>query len=232
MNIIGRFAGIAYAAGSGLGLLLLLLWTSSVASILALVLFLLTEISAPLLLLPWTVILAKQLRVYQAIGNLGAIGLLLTCLRSLLWGLNALIPVTSGFYVAAGILNILAVIGSSFWLLWLWLFGFWCFRQNKNVHSLTQATSKDLQINETHIKRRNFLRLFASVGVGTAGSAFVLARTGLTIGNAPQEDMNVVYLCKSQDAHGPKVDNYGGICPFVRGEKAHGIGQIPPMRIP
>src|SRR5258708_635183 len=116
-------------------------------------------------------------------------------LRLLLWGLNALIPVTSGFYVAAGILNILAVIGSSFWLLWLWLFGFWCFRQNKNVQSVTQApqaTRKDLQINETHIKRRNFLRLFASVGVGTAGSAFVLARTSLTIGNTPESESDDV----------------------------------------
>jgi monoterpene epsilon-lactone hydrolase len=198
VSIIGRLAGISWATGSGLGLLLLLLWNttaSSVSFILALVLFLLTEIGAPLLLLSWTVILARQLRVHQAIGNLGAIGLLLTCLRSLLWGLNALIPVTSGFYIAAGILNILAVIGSSFWLLWLWLFGFWCFRQNKNVHSLTQApqaTRKDLQINETHIKRRNFLRLFASVGVGTAGSAFVLARTGLTIGNAPESESDDV----------------------------------------
>ncbi|GCE11935.1 hypothetical protein KTT_17940 [Tengunoibacter tsumagoiensis] len=198
VNIVGRLAGISWATGSGLGLLLVLLWSTTVSSvvfILAFALFLLTEIGAPLLLLSWTVILVRQLRAYQAIGYLGAIGLLLTCLRSLLWGLNALIPVPSGLYGVAGILNMLAVPGSSFWLLWLWLFGVWCFRQDKNVHKLIKAPKfarKHLQINETHIKRRNVLRSFARVGVGTAGSAFVLARTGLTIGNAPQSESDGV----------------------------------------
>src|SRR5260370_25918731 len=92
-----------------------------VVQVLATILFVHTEVATPLLMLFWTMTLARH---FRALWVLGVPGLLLVLLRSLVWGLNALLPIASGFYGTAGIVNILAVLGESLWLFWLLLFGF------------------------------------------------------------------------------------------------------------
>src|SRR6266702_1777018 len=110
MIITGGASGICWAVGALMGLTLVPLWASAltnVAQVLATILFVLAEVATPLLLLFWTMTLARQ---FRALGVLGVPGLLLVLLRSLVWGLNAILPIASGFYGTAGIGNILAVL--------------------------------------------------------------------------------------------------------------------------
>jgi acetyl esterase/lipase len=186
--LMGSIAGAFWAVGSVLGLVLLLLWSTATtvdASIPAMSLLLFTELGAPLLLAYWTVTLAWQLRAHRVSASLGAIGLLLVCLRSLVWGLNALLPPESGFYTLAGVLNILAVIGSSLWLVWLGSVGIhFLIRGQVNSSAQVRQTNGGMQA-PNRIKRRGFLRLGVGLGVGVAGTAFVLARANLTMTNSP-----------------------------------------------
>src|SRR5260370_31508523 len=125
--------------------------------------------------------LARHLR---AVWVIGVPGLLLVLLRSLAWGLNALLPIASGFYGTAGIVNILAVLGESLWLFWLLLFGFrLLIQRTMAVTSIPQAgNAKEDQV---RVMRRRFLKVAAGLGVGLAGAALVGARTALTIANQP-----------------------------------------------
>jgi acetyl esterase/lipase len=184
MIITGGASGICWAVGALMGLTLVPLWASAltnVAQVLAPILFVLTEVATPLLLLFWTMTLARQ---FRALGVLGVTGLLLVLLRSLVWGLNALLPIASGFYGTAGIVNILAVLGESLWLFWLLFFGFRLLIQRMMaVTSTPQAGSA--KEDRVRVMRRRFLKVAAGLGVGLAGAALVGARTALTIANQP-----------------------------------------------
>jgi monoterpene epsilon-lactone hydrolase len=185
--ITGGASGICWAVGALMGLTLVPLWASAltnVAQVLAPILFVLTEVATPLLLLFWTMTLARQ---FRAFGVLGVLGLLLVLFRSLVWGLNALLPIASGFYGTAGIVNILAVLGESLWLFWLLLFGFRLLAQREMAVMSTPQASK---ANEDRVRviRRRFLKVAVGLGVGLVGAAFVGARTGLTIANQPALD--------------------------------------------
>jgi len=184
MILTGGASGICWAVGALMGLTLVPLWASTltnVAQVLAPILFVLTEVATPLLLLFWTMTLARQFRAYWV---LGVLGLLLVLLRSLVWGLNALLPIESGFYATAGILNVLALLGESFWLLWLLLFSFRLLAQREmEVTHIPQASETNEE--QERMKRRRFLKVGTSLGVGLVGAAFVGARTGLTIASSP-----------------------------------------------
>ncbi len=124
--VAGSGAGIAWIVGSLTWLVLLPLWGgahTNTTQVLAMLVFVSTEIAAPLLLAFWTTSLAYRFRMYRVLGSVGVVGLLLIFLRSLVWALNALSPIESGHYGTAGLLAVLAVIGESLWLVWLFLFG-------------------------------------------------------------------------------------------------------------
>src|SRR5260370_14584921 len=128
--------------------------------------------------------LARHLR---ALWVLGVPGLLLVWLRSLVWGLNALLPIASGFYGTAGIVNILAVLGESLWLLWLLLFGFRLLTHRKmGVSQIPQTSEPNAE--QERMKRRRFVKLGTRRGAGLGGAAFVAGRTALTIANQPALD--------------------------------------------
>ncbi|GHO85877.1 hypothetical protein KSZ_38830 [Dictyobacter formicarum] len=170
-------------------MVLLLLWNIAIttaAAPLAWLLFLLTEIGTPLVLALWTLNVAWHNQMRRVLATVSAIGLFLVCLRSLVWGLNALLPMTSGFYTMAGILNLLAVVGSSLWLVWLGIAGIQLHSRGKKKSGRAQplSTNRDVLVPKSN-QRRNFLRLGVKVGVGVAGSGLVLARTGLVTANAP-----------------------------------------------
>lgn len=179
--ITGGGSGICWAVGALLELILMPLWINAlanVAQVLAAICFVLTQIAAPLLLLFWTINLGRQFRAHWIVWVAGP---LLILLRSLVWGLNALLPIESGFYGTAGILNILALLGESLWLFWLFLLGFRLMRKEQASAGTTQGVAKK--------GRRRVLRaavrVAVGVGAGLTGVAFVGARTGLTIIHQP-----------------------------------------------
>src|SRR5260370_1862324 len=185
--LTGGASGVCWMIGALCGLVLVPLWGSApvaLTQILATLILVTAEIITPFGLSLWTLALARQFRAHRVLGWLGAIGLLLTLVRSLFWGINVLLPIEAGFYGTAGILNILALLGESFWLLWLWLFGFRLLtRPPMAVISTPQAgNAKEDQI---RVKRRRFLQVATSLGVVLAGTAFVGARTGLIIASPP-----------------------------------------------
>jgi monoterpene epsilon-lactone hydrolase len=187
ITITGGASGICWAVGALLGLALVPLWGSAQATaahVAATIMLVFAELAAPLLLALWTVTLARQFRAHRVLGWVGAIGLLLVFLRSLVSVLNALLPIESGFYGTAGILNVLVVPGESFWLLWLLLFGFRLLTQRKMGVTQIPQTSETHEEQE-RMKRRRFLKVGTSLGVGLVGAAFVGARTALTIANQP-----------------------------------------------
>ncbi len=185
--VTGGASGMLWMVGALLGLALVPLWSSAQANaahVAATIILVFAELAAPLLLALWTVTLARQFRAHRVLGWVGAIGLLLVFLRSLVWVLNALLPIESGFYGTAGILNLLALLGESFWLFWLLLFGFrLLIQRTMAVTSIPQAgNAKEDQV---RVMRRRFLKVAAGLGVGLAGAALVGARTALTIANQP-----------------------------------------------
>jgi len=185
--VTGGASGMLWVLGALLGLALLPLWGSAQANaahVAATIMLVFAELAAPLLLALWTVTLARQFRAYRVLGWMGAIGLLLVFLRSLVWVLNALLPIESGFYGTAGILNILALLGESFWLLWLWLFGFRLLTQ-RTMGVMSTPQAGNAKEDRVRVMRRRFLKVAVGLGVGLVGAAFVGARTALTIANQP-----------------------------------------------
>jgi monoterpene epsilon-lactone hydrolase len=185
--ISGGASGICWAVGALLGLALVPLWGSAQANaahVVATITLVLAELAAPLLLALWTVILARQFRAHRVLGWVGAIGLLLAFARSLVWVLNALLPVESGFYGTAGILNVLALLGESFWLFWLLLFGFRLLAQ-REMATMSTPQAGNIKEDRVRVIRRRFLKGAVGLGAGLIGVAFVGARTGLTIANQP-----------------------------------------------
>jgi monoterpene epsilon-lactone hydrolase len=172
-----------------LGLAVIPFWSSTssnVAHILAMIILVLAEIGAPLLLAFWTLSLTRQFRMYRTSGLLGAIGLLLVALRSLLWIVNALVPIESGFYGTSGILALLAVAGMSLWLVWLFLLSFRLMGSHTRIPDPTrERCASEQEQRGKHLRRRSFLAVGAKLGTGIAGGAFVVARTGLTIAETP-----------------------------------------------
>ena len=185
--VTGGASGMFWVVSALLGLALVPLWSSAQANaahIAATITLVLAELATPLLLALWTVTLARQLRAHRVLGWVGAIGLGLSVACSLVWVLNALLMAESGFYATAGIFNVLALLGESFWLLWLLLFGFRLLAQREmGVTPIPQAS--ETHENQERMKRRRFLKVGTSLGVGLVGAAFVGARTGLTIASPP-----------------------------------------------
>jgi acetyl esterase/lipase len=181
--VCGGAAGTLWAAAGALGIVLLLFWDStgaaSTAQVIAALILVFAELVAPLLLVLWTWTLGRQLQALKGLSFVGAIGLLLVFLRSLFWIINALVPIEAGFYATAGILNILAVLGESLWLLWLFLLGFLLMRRGKEPVGTVEAQSGK------PIGRRRFLKAAVGLAAVLAGAAFVGGRTGLTIANQP-----------------------------------------------
>lgn len=180
--------------GALLGMILVPLWGSAPVALtqtLATLILVTAEILAPLGLFLWTWALAWQFRAHHLLGALGAIGLLLTLVRSLLWGLNALLPIEAGWYGTAGVLNVLALLGTSFWLLWLLLFGF-LLRTRPMTAVIAPPPAGKAGHDQVRVKRRRFLKGALGLGVGLAGTAFVGARTGLTIANSPEVEADDV----------------------------------------
>ena len=87
-------------------------------------------ILVPLLLVIWTLLLVRLFRAYRVLGSVSAVGLLLVLLRSLIWEMNVILPIETGYYATAGLLAILAMLGESLWLVWLFLFGFYLMRRS------------------------------------------------------------------------------------------------------
>lgn len=191
--LAGAGAGALWAIGALLGLALLPLWgraPAGVTGVLAALVLVTAEIAAPLALAPWTVALARQRRAYRAVGWVGAIGLALVAARSLLWGLNAALPVASALYGPAEVLSVLAVVGVSFWLLWVVLFGIRLMTRAAAgaAHALSagdSAASSSAVDRARGTTRRRVLRAALGLGVGLAGAAFVGVRTGFTIVASP-----------------------------------------------
>lgn len=179
--VSGGAAGILWAMAGAFGMILVLLWGSagaaSVVQVIALLILVFAELVAPLLLTLWTWTLTRQLQALKGLSVVGVIGLLLVFLRSLFWIMNALVPIETGFYATAGILNVLAVLGESFWLFWLFLLGFRLIGREKEFVRATQSVEKK--------GRRRLLKAAVGLAGGLAGVAFVGARTGLTVVNQP-----------------------------------------------
>jgi acetyl esterase/lipase len=192
--LIGGASSVCWMLGALLGLLLIPLWGSAPVTLtqtLATLILVTAEIITPLGLSLWTLSASRQFRAYRVLGALGAIGLLLMIVRSLFWGLNALLPIEAGWYGTAGVLNVLALLGTSCWLLWLWLFGF---RLRTRPMMAVIATPQAGKAGGDHVrvKRRRFLAFAFGLGVGLAGTAFVGARTGLTIANSPDGEGDAI----------------------------------------
>jgi acetyl esterase/lipase len=190
--LTGAAAGLLWALDAFVGLVLLPLWgraPAGLTAILALLVLVTGEIAAPLLLAVWTVTLARDLGARHVLGWVGTIGLLLVAARTALWGLNALLPVASGFYGPAQILYVLSLVGVSFWLLWLLLLGSRLVAHNAVAGAgASQATAA--AGSKGTIYRRRLLRGALGLGMGLAGAAFVGARTGFSIAAAPELEGN------------------------------------------
>jgi acetyl esterase/lipase len=188
ISLTGRAAGVLWVVGALVGLLLMLVWGNGPAGLtqtLAVLVLLLAEIAAPALLALWTVTLARHLQAYRVLGWIGAIGLLLGMARSLVWCLNALLPVASGFYGVAEALHVLSVVGASFWLLWLLLLGIRFLAQNALRGTLVpqDVATSDRTV---AVPRRRLLRGALGAGIGIAGAAFVVTRSGFMLGAEPE----------------------------------------------
>jgi acetyl esterase/lipase len=186
--LTGATAGLLWGLDALVGLVLALLWGNVPAvltTVLTTVVLVTGEIAAPLLLGVWTVTLARQLAAYRVLGWVGTIGLLLGVSRSLLWSLNALLPVLSGLYGPAEILDVLAVLGASCWLLWLALVGFRLLAQGAvERRRSSQATAVAASVGA--VNRRRLLQGALGLGIGLAGAGFVGVRTGFTIAASPE----------------------------------------------
>lgn len=76
-------------------------------------------IAAPVLLALFTLSLLSLQKVFRGWGLIAASGILASAARSIIWVLNARLPVEDGHYAAAGILNELSILGEFLWLAWL-----------------------------------------------------------------------------------------------------------------
>ncbi|MDQ2906791.1 MAG: alpha/beta hydrolase [Ktedonobacteraceae bacterium] len=187
--IAGGASGTLWGVSAVLGLVLVPLWInmhSASLQVFAPVIFVLTEILAPLLLVFWTLTLARQFQAHRICAALSAIGLLLVFLRSLIWAFNALAPIAAGFYGTASITNLLALLGESLWLFWLFLFGFRLLSRSEKTTAALEAQNVDgKDLEHRRVKRRGFLKFGIGLGTGIVGGAFMLARTGVTVLNEP-----------------------------------------------
>jgi len=184
----GVVAGTLWGSGAFIGLLLLPLWghaPAGLSAVLAAYVLAMVEMAAPLGLAIWTVALSRELRAHRVLAWVGAIGLLFVAGRSLLWLLNARLPIASGFYGTAGVLSLIAVLGMSFWLFWVLLLGFRLLgSQTREGMRAPEATVAPASAGT--VARRLLLRGALGLGVGVAGLVFVGARTGFTVAASPE----------------------------------------------
>jgi acetyl esterase/lipase len=183
----GGGSGVCWMLGALCGMTLVPMWGNApvpLTQTLATLTLVMAEIIAPFGLSLWTLALAQRFRAHRVLGWLSAIGLLLEPVRSLFWGLNALLPTEGRGYGTVGVLSVLALLGTSCWLVWLLLFGFRLLTKPAPAMMPASSTSKTNNA-QIRVKRRRFVKSVAGLGVALAGVAFVGVRTGLTVTNAP-----------------------------------------------
>ncbi len=98
------------------------------------VILVLYGIVTPLLLAIWTVLICQNMfraqRILSILGIVGAAGLVLVLLNSLLWLFNVAVPV--------GALPVPLLLGEALWLFWLLLFGFWLLNRRESIEVAAQ----------------------------------------------------------------------------------------------
>ncbi|WP_291414236.1 alpha/beta hydrolase [Actinophytocola sp.] len=122
VTVLGLVGGLSWVASALLGLVLVPLWAnggSAGVRPVAGIAFGCFTIVAPLALAGWTVGLVRRLGRARVTGVLGALGLVLTVGRSVLWAVDAALPAVDGYYVASAIVTVLALLGFPMWLFWL-----------------------------------------------------------------------------------------------------------------
>jgi acetyl esterase/lipase len=188
--LTGAAAGMLWAIDALVGLVLVPLWghvPAGLTAVLAALVLVTAEIATPLLLALWTLALSRQLRAHRVLGWVGAIGLVVVVVRTVLWCVNALLPVVSGLYGPADIFAVLSVVALSLWLLWLLLLGLRLVARNA-VGGVEAPRAAAAAESAGTMNRRRLLRGALGLGVGLAGAAFVGVRTGFTIGASPELD--------------------------------------------
>ena len=190
----GGVSGLSWIVSALLGLALLSLWRNVLAREIdaaAIVSLVLTRLIVPVLLALWTVVLARQFRAHRVLGWMGAIGLLLACVCSLIWVINGFLPIETGAYGIAGTLNIFSLLGESLWLFWLLLLGFRLMSRGR-----TSVGMVEVQHSKSVVSRRRLLlaavRGTMGVAAGLTGVAFVGARTTLSILDQPDLEGDAV----------------------------------------
>jgi acetyl esterase/lipase len=120
--LVGRAAGLCWAIGGALSLVLVPMWAGNVASgvpLLAWLAFASYALAAPALSAVWIVLLSRRLRGARIIGALGTCGLLVTVARSAVWVFNAIAPRDEGWYLTSAVLTTLTLVGYPLWICWL-----------------------------------------------------------------------------------------------------------------
>jgi monoterpene epsilon-lactone hydrolase len=207
IRLTGGISGVCWIIGTLSGLVLVPLWGSAsvvLTQFFATLSLVTAQIITPIGLFLWTVTLARQFRAYRVLGWFGAIGLLVTFIRSLFWGINALLPIEAGFYATTGILNILALLGNSFWQAWLWLFGIYLVTRFPMVE-LPKPETGNAEKHPIQLVRRCILQVATGLGIVLVVIAFVLASTVLTIGSQPNMEGDAI----------PSEPSFGGTLTYL-----------------
>lgn len=185
LTSIGTISGGCWILCGLAGYPLIIAWnttTSSEQFLFALFILLSIEIFLSALLAYWMSILIRQIRIYRIMALLAISGPILACLRSTTWLLNGILLSGSGWYVVAGILDLLALLGQSIWLLWLLRLGFWFFRHHNDPRQATQSQQRE---KVEKLNRRAFFTWGAKIGGSLAGGGIALAYTGWKATNTP-----------------------------------------------
>ncbi len=141
---------------------------------------------APILLAYWTVTISQMLQAHQNLGLVGAAGLILVFLRSLVWILNGLLPIQDGYFGTAEIFSLLAVLGQSLWLAWLFLLGIRLIGQP--VEQATRPVSQGPgwpEKGNNRSRQRSALKWGKGLVLLIAGLVFVLGYSAITVLAAP-----------------------------------------------
>lgn len=192
MSLSGSAAGVCYAAGAVLGLVLVPLWASNVifgVDFLARTAFLCTELAAPLLASVWTVSLIRYFHSARIIGVLSALALLTMVMRSTVWVVNTMLPEGDGLYLASALLTVVALLGYPIWICWLIRMGVLLKKHGEQNGSA----------------RTSALAVAKRIGAGLVGAVFVAAYAGAILLNPPAPKSPAV----------PSVPSVGGDAVYV-----------------
>lgn len=186
---IGSACAIAWTAGALPGLLLVPVWghlPAMIAQLLALQILVTLEFVIPLMLISWTMTLARQFHAHKVVGWISVIGLMLTAGRTVLWVLDAFLSIEATFYAISGMIDLFVLLTSAVWLFWLVLFGFHLLYLPSGPREPQPAVTAEHH--HRHAARRALLRSGLHVGVSVLGLGFVAARTSLTVATQPDPE--------------------------------------------